>query len=215
MVANLNENPTAIRLRYAATKPLAALLLRLKVRPTQLNLLGLIAGLVAAVVIAQGNFGLALLIFSISALSDGLDGVVARTLGVQSSFGTFFDSVCDRYVDTAVLLSIAWYFWEQTMPLNALLIFTAIVGTTVTSYSRARAESLSLSSRYIGFLNRPERVLLVIVGLAFPVTLGVISWILAIMSNLTAVHRVVFYSLQALGLERTEADTPNPSEKPL
>jgi len=196
-IIHINENPTAIRIRYGLTAPIGVLLVKLHVRPTALNLLGVLTGIISAVLIGQGKLALSAIAFLISGLCDALDGVVARALKVESDFGTFFDAVCDRYVDTAILLGVAWYFMAKAMPLYVFLTFATLVGTVVTSYSRARAESLSLSSRYIGFLNRPERVILLLVSLIFPQTLLAISWLLAVLSNLTAVHRILFYTAEA------------------
>ncbi len=192
-IVNINENPAAIRLRYAATAPIGSFLVWLGVYPTHLNLLGLISGLTAGVLIGTKNLPWAAGLFLVSLLCDGLDGVVARARGLESVFGVFFDSVCDRYVDTAVLLGIAWYFMAHEQPLYVLVTFSTVIGTVATSYARARAESLSLSSRYVGFLNRPERVILLFIGLLIPQTLLVISWLLAVLSNVTAIHRIVFY----------------------
>lgn len=194
---NINENPTAVRARYTATAPLGTFLVKLGIRPTALNFVGLFTGLLSAVWIGRGEFSLAAIAFLFAGLADSLDGVVARALKVESDFGTFLDSVLDRYVDTAVLLGLAWYFMSRDMPLYVLLTFATVVGTVVTSYSRARAQSLALSSRYIGFMNRPERTMLLIVGLFFPSTLLVISWVLAVLSNLTAIHRIIFFSADA------------------
>lgn len=196
-LSHINENPTAVRLRYRATAPIGLVLVSLGVRPTHLNLLGLAFGLLAAYAVGTAHPGVAAATLALSGFCDGLDGVVARRLRVESDFGTFFDSVLDRYVDTAVLLGMAWYFSRQAMELYVLLCFAAVVGTVVTSYARARAESLGLSSRYIGLMNRPERIVLLVVGFAFPPALTAVVWILAILSNATAVHRIVFYSAEA------------------
>ncbi len=197
MLAHINENPKAIQFRNKLSAPLVNFLLIIGLRPTPLNFIGLFAGLLAAFIVATGNFPLAAIVLLVSGLADALDGAVARALKVESDFGIFFDSVCDRYIDTAFLLGLSWYFMNQSASLYVFLTFVIVIGTVVTSYSRARAESLSLSSRYIGFMNRPERVILLLIGVIFPQTLLAICWILAILTNITAIHRIIFYSAEA------------------
>ena len=196
-LAHINENPKVLEFRQKISAPLVSFLIRLRVGPTLLNFVGLFAGLIAAIVVAYGDFPLAALILLFAGLADALDGAVARALKVESDFGVFFDSVIDRYVDTAFLLGLSWYFMNQQLPLYTFLMFITVIGTVVTSYSRARAESLHLSSRYIGFMNRPERIILLLIGVIFPSTLFWVCWILAIFTNITAIHRVAFYSTVA------------------
>jgi CDP-diacylglycerol--glycerol-3-phosphate 3-phosphatidyltransferase len=196
-ITNINENESAIQLKQRVIEPLGAVVLKLGLRPLPLNLLGLLLGLLTAFLIGFGELYFAFFVLLIAGLCDALDGFVARMLNIVSDFGVFFDSVCDRYVDTAILLGFAWYFMNQAKSLYVLLVFFTLVGTVVTSYARARAESLSLSSRYIGFMNRPERVIFLLAGLLFPQILFAIIWFLAITSNLTAIHRVLFYSREA------------------
>lgn len=208
-LAHLNENPKAIQFRDRISAPLVSFLLAIGLRPTPINFIGLFAGLLAAFVVSWGNFSLAAIILLFSGLADMLDGAVARALKVESKFGVFFDSVCDRYVDTAFLLGLSWYFMNQSAPIYVFLTFATVVGTVVTSYSRARAESLSLSSRYIGFMNRPERIILLLIGVVFPQTLPAVFWILAILTNITAIHRIVFYSENARQIARNTHNSVN------
>ena len=169
-------------------------MVKMGIRPTALNFVGLFSGLLSAIWISRGELFLAAFALLIAGLADSLDGVVARTLGSESDFGTFIDSVFDRYVDTAVLLGLAWYFMSRDMPVYVFLAFATVIGTVVTSYSRARAQSLGLSSRYAGPLIGPERMtLLLIVGLLIPSTLLAISWVLAVLSNFTAIRRIIFF----------------------
>ena len=169
-------------------------MVKMGIRPTALNFVGLFAGLLSAMWISRGELFLAAVALFVAGLADSLDGVVARTLKAESDFGTFFDSVLDRYVDTAVLLGLAWYFMSREMPLYVFLTFSTVVGTVVTSYSRARAQSLGLSPRNVGPIIGPERMtLLLIVGLFIPSTLLAISWVLAVLSNFTAIRRIIFF----------------------
>ena len=210
VILNINEHPVVLQLRNRVARPLGRLLVGLGVGPTILNIIGLVTGILAAFLVGSGHFHMAALALLLSGLADVMDGTVARMRGVESAFGAYFDSVCDRYVDTAIFLGVAWYFMQQQAPLYVFLGFLGLVGTVVTSYARARAESLSMASRYVGFMNRPERVLLLLVGFIMPNTLPAIVWILAVLTNLTAAHRVLFYAAQFRAIRSAGMTIPRP-----
>lgn len=202
-LGTINERPNLIRARNALAIPVARFLIRLGFRPTGLNLIGLVLGIIGSALAAFGNFSGALLVLLLSGLADALDGSVARELGIDSQFGAFLDSVLDRYVDSAIFVGIALYYAglnENVMVLGTLL---ALVGASVTSYTAARAGSLGVH-RYIGFLGRPERVILLLLGIAFPSILPAVVWILAFLGNLTAIHRTIFYLLSLRGSQTTD-----------
>lgn len=182
--------------RFLVSLP-ASILIRIGIGPTALNIVGLLSGLSGAgCIIIYGNFGVALWLVLIAGLADALDGAVARGKGIASQFGNFLDSVLDRYVDSALLLSLFWYFAFHGQQLSAFLTLMTILGTTVTSYAKARGEALGVHGRYVGVMNRPERIILLLIGLAFPNSLFVILWVLAIFTNLTAIQRIIFYLVQ-------------------
>jgi phosphatidylglycerophosphate synthase len=194
-IGNINENPRLIRFRSNLTQPLAKVVSKLGISPTTLNLIGLSLGIIAGLLVGSGNFRLASIFFISSLLADVLDGAVARYRNVVSDFGKYFDSICDRYVDMAVLSGIAWYYFQVDKSL-ALLTLISIIGASVSGFAKVHAEALSAPNRYLGFFNRPERVIALVIGLLFPGTLDVVLWIMAILSNVTAIHRFAFYSLE-------------------
>jgi len=196
-LGHINEHKSVIAFRYRLSAPIARFVMKCGISPTQLNVFGLLAGLACGVCVACGLLQVAGVLWLVSALCDALDGFVARARAIESVFGEFFDSVCDRYVDTTVLLGIAWHFMSVNEPFFVLLTFFAVIGVGVTSYSRARAQSLGLEPGYTGFLNRLERVALLMVAFIFPASLHIVTWALAILSNATAVHRVIAYSSAA------------------
>ena len=193
VLGNVNEHRGILAKYHFVVSFPARLLAKLGVGPTFLNFAGLASGLVSAVLIARGDFFAAFILALIAAICDGLDGAVARQLGVASDFGNFVDSVADRYVDLSILLGILWHFAFQNQKTPALLAALALVGTGVTSYAKTRAESLGITGRYVGFMNRPERLLAYLAGLLFPAALPFLLWPLSILTNLTAIHRIVFY----------------------
>jgi CDP-diacylglycerol--glycerol-3-phosphate 3-phosphatidyltransferase len=140
--------------------------------------------------------GLAL---SISGFFDLLDGAVARQYGRVTAYGGFLDSVLDRYTDLAVAFGIFVHFLNQGDPPFAVLTFVAATGVVLVSYIRARAEAASLRCKS-GLLERPERTMLLIIGLCFD---GAFFWlfgvgllktvivVLAVLTHLTAVQRIL------------------------
>jgi CDP-diacylglycerol--glycerol-3-phosphate 3-phosphatidyltransferase len=194
VLGNVNEQRGVVAKYHVVVAIPARLLAKLGVAPTLLNFLGLVCGISGAAFIATGNFPAAFTLGLISALADAFDGAVARQLGVASDLGNFFDSVIDRYVDVAILIGAFWYFAFLDQKLEAALASLALLGTVVSSYAKARGESLGITGRYVGFMNRPERLLIYLVGLLFPRLLPFLLWPLSVLTNVTALHRIIFYT---------------------
>ena len=138
--------------------------------------------------------GLALFI---SGFFDLLDGAVARQYGRVTAYGGFLDSVLDRYTDLAVAFGIFVYFLNQGDSFFAVLTFVAATGIVLVSYVRARAEAASLRCKS-GLLERPERTILLIIGLCFSLLKPVII-LLAILAHLTAIQRILIVRKAARG----------------
>jgi len=121
---------------------------------------------------------------------DALDGALARLTGRQSRFGAFFDSTLDRYSEAVIYGGLLIYYVDQGVRTEPLLVYAAIIGSLMVSYSRARAEGLGLECK-VGIATRLERVLIIAAGLILnQVTLAL--WLVAIFANLTAVQRIVY-----------------------
>ena len=173
---------------------------RLGVSPNQLTLAGLLLQAGVAAIIALGYLSLGGVLLVFSAVFDAFDGTLARMTGRSSRFGAFFDATLDRYAEALVLFGLLVYLTGQ--PDNrteVLLIFAAVVGSLLVSYTRAKAESLRIPCNK-GILTRAERVALLVIGLvlatwqplaALPPVLTIVLWLLAILSNLTAIQRIV------------------------
>jgi phosphatidylglycerophosphate synthase len=137
-------------------------LARIGVRPIHLNVLAFAFGLLCAIFVAQGRLDTGAVLLALSTLADGLDGALACSLRMDSNFGAFVDSVFDRYIDLAILLAVLWYFRYES-PKYLFLAYATIIGTVVTSYSRARGEGLGMNAVPKGLLSRAERMLFVII----------------------------------------------------
>ncbi len=172
---------------------IASLLIWLRFTPMTLTILGLLLGLGGAVLVGLGWFGTAFFILLAALVADATDGAVARAKRSAGEAGAFLDSVLDRYVDIAIFLGLAWYYIKAGDDVLALVAFAGLIGAVVTSYAAARASSLGVS-QYVGPLARLHRAVLMMVGIAFPITLPVVLWLLAILGNWTAINRIRVYS---------------------
>jgi CDP-diacylglycerol--glycerol-3-phosphate 3-phosphatidyltransferase len=121
---------------------------------------------------------------------DMLDGRVARLRGRETKFGAFLDSTMDRYSDMVLFMGLMILYARVDRTPQMVLVWVAAFGSFMTSYARARAESL-IPRCTVGLLERPERIVLLVVG-ALTNRMVAVLWIIAVLSNVTAVQRVVY-----------------------
>jgi CDP-diacylglycerol--glycerol-3-phosphate 3-phosphatidyltransferase len=141
---------------------------------------------------------------------DMVDGRVARATGQVTQFGAFFDSVIDRYSDLALFFGLLVYYARAGRFFYIVLVAVVMTGSVMVSYTRARAESL-IGSCKVGFMERPERIVLVIIGALFN-RMAPVLWVIAVLSNITVVHRILYTYQQTRERDaetlRREAHTP-------
>jgi CDP-diacylglycerol--glycerol-3-phosphate 3-phosphatidyltransferase len=161
-----------------------------KIHPNVLTFIGLVINVYAAVLLASGRFLAAALVIIGAGIFDMVDGRVARATNQVTRFGAFFDSVLDRYSDLALLMGLLVYYGNINRPFYVVL--TAVVMTTsvMISYTRSRAENVVPLCK-VGFLERPERVVLVIIGGLFD-RMAPILWVIAVVGTITVIHRMMF-----------------------
>jgi CDP-diacylglycerol--glycerol-3-phosphate 3-phosphatidyltransferase len=162
---------------------------RLGLRPNTLTFIGLGVNLLAAWAIAVGDWLQGCSLIVLAGFFDILDGAVARNCRQASAFGSFLDSVLDRYSDLSLLVGLLIYYSHHGMILYQILLGAAIMGTALTPYTRARAETL-IPKCNVGVMERPERILLVFLGAAIESIMPIVVWILAIFTNVTVIQRV-------------------------
>ncbi len=176
-------------------EPTARALLRKKITPNQITIIGSIGTIgVSLVFFTRGDFfwgTMALLLFI---FSDLVDGTMARLSGTSSQWGAFLDSTADRVVDAALIGSVTYYLYLEQDPLQTVAWF-ALAGGFLVSYVKARADAAGFRCDG-GFAERPERTIILLVatgfaGLGAPFILAIGIWLLAIASYMTVVHRVV------------------------
>ena len=159
--------------------------------PNQLTLAGLAINLVAGVIYASGHFFIAAVVTLIAALGDLLDGPLARTSGKVTKFGAFLDSTVDRYSDFFLFGGVALFFAKNDESFWFVMTLMVIAGSFVTSYSKARAENL-IENCSAGLFERAERIIVLCLGSLIWPLLTTAIFILAIGTNATAIHRILF-----------------------
>ena len=159
---------------------------------------------------ARGAFFWAGSLILAASIFDMLDGAVARVKKETSTFGAFLDSTLDRYSEGFILFGLLIFF-HRTAPhsTNILLIYAAIVGSFLVSYIRARAEGLGYECK-VGLLERPERIILIVVGLLSG-WVSVMLWLLAVLTHITALQRVVYVWRQSQAANTTPNNSANHS----
>jgi CDP-diacylglycerol--glycerol-3-phosphate 3-phosphatidyltransferase len=171
-------------------EPIAGALGRMGLTPNLLTLIGLVLIFATAIVIALGYTIWGGVLFLLSGLFDALDGTLARLTNRKTRFGAFLDSTCDRYADAAILFGMMIPFLRAGQPTQVILAFAAVVGSVLVSYTRARAEGLGIECK-VGLLTRLERFIIIAVGLLFNWVTPAL-WVLAVLTNFTAIQRIVY-----------------------
>jgi CDP-diacylglycerol--glycerol-3-phosphate 3-phosphatidyltransferase len=161
-----------------------------KIHPNVLTFLGLLINIAAAALLASGRFRAAGLVILGAGLFDMVDGRVARETNQVTRFGGFFDSVIDRYSDLALLIGLLVWYGIINRPFYVVLTAIVMMGSVMVSYTRARAENVIPTCK-VGFMERPERVVLLIIGALFD-RMAPVLWVIAVLSNLTVAHRMIF-----------------------
>ncbi|MEO6922277.1 MAG: CDP-alcohol phosphatidyltransferase family protein, partial [Bryocella sp.] len=175
-----------------------------KISPNTLTFIGLLINVAAAFCFGYARsynhikmFLIAGAIIIGAGLFDMVDGRVARATNQVSVFGAFFDSVLDRYSDVAIFFGLLVYYARVDRYFYVFLAAFVMTACLMVSYTRARAEGL-IGQCKVGFMERPERIVLVILGALFERwgTMAPALWILAVMATLTVIHRIRYTYLE-------------------
>lgn len=168
-----------------------------RINPNFLTFLGLVVNTIAAILFGYANaesqsrlFRYAGLVIIGSGFFDLVDGQVARATNRVTRFGGFFDSVIDRYSDASQFFGLLIFYARGDRFFYVALCAYVMISAIMVSYSRARAESIIGTCR-VGFMERPERLVLVIIGALFNVMAPVL-WLIAVLSTITVIHRIEY-----------------------
>jgi len=173
-----------------AVQPLALFLARAGIQANWLTYTGFVLNLGVATLVIEGWLSLAGVVFLLVNALDFLDGAVARAAGTAGRYGAFLDSVLDRYSEAVVFVGLLIWFARlgDTPALTATAL--ALIGSFMVSYCRARAEGLGLDCE-VGLLQRPERIVILGIGMIAPdYLLTPVLILLAVLTNLTAAQRM-------------------------
>ncbi|MGD0362467.1 MAG: CDP-alcohol phosphatidyltransferase family protein [Bryobacteraceae bacterium] len=173
-----------------------------RIHPNVLTFLGLVINIVAAYLFAAGSFRWAGAVVIGAGLFDMVDGRVARETNRVTRFGGFFDSVLDRYSDLALLMGLLVYYASIDRFFYVVLTAIVMTASVMVSYTRARSEN-TIPKCKVGFLERPERVVLLIIGALFD-RMAPVLWVIAVLGNLTVIHRMIYTWQETRRLEEAQ-----------
>src|SRR5438132_9134625 len=182
----------------ACMYPLRAIInlcVALKIHPNTLTLVGYLINVAAAWALGYGQFILAFVIMLVANIFDFIDGKVAHLTNTQSEFGAFWDSTLDRFSDLALLTGLIFLYSKLGRSDYVMVAALTLIFSIMTSYARARAESLVKKCK-VGFMERPERIVLFMIG-AFTNRMAAVLWVILVLSILAVANRI-YYTYLAL-----------------
>jgi CDP-diacylglycerol---glycerol-3-phosphate 3-phosphatidyltransferase len=162
----------------------------LRIHPNTLTFIGVLINVAAAWALGLGRFVMAGVIMVVANIFDYIDGKVAVELNEVSAFGGFWDSVIDRFSDLSLFIGLIFLY--STLHRTDYVIVTALamMFAIMTSYTRARAESLIKKCK-VGFMERPERIVLFMIG-AFTNRMAAVLWVILVLSVFTVADRIIY-----------------------
>ena len=178
---------------HIAMFPLRAIIaacVALRIHPNILTFVGVLINVAAAWALGQAHFITAGVIMIVANIFDFIDGKVARELHAETKFGGFWDSVIDRFSDIALFLGLIYLYSTLGRTDYVMITAIAMMFAIMTSYTRARAESLIAKCK-VGFMERPERIVLFMIG-AFTNRMGAVMWVIGVLSIFTVADRIIY-----------------------
>ena len=171
--------------------PLRAIIaasIALRIHPNTLTLIGVLINVAAAWALGRDHFLLAGIIMIVANIFDFIDGKVAHLTNTVSRFGAFWDSTLDRFSDIALFLGLIYLYSDLRRTDYVMVAALAMMFSIMTSYARARAESL-IEKCKVGFMERPERIVLFMIG-AFTDRMAGVLWVILVLAIITVSNRI-------------------------
>jgi len=162
---------------------------RLRIHPNTLTFIGVLINVAAAWALALGKFVTAGVIMVIANIFDFIDGKVAHESQAVSAFGGFWDSVIDRFSDISLFIGLIYLYSDLRRTDYVMVTALAMMFAIMTSYTRARAESIIKKCK-VGFMERPERIVLFMIG-AFTNRMAAVMWVILVLSIFTVADRII------------------------
>ena len=176
-------------------RAIISLCVALRIHPNVLTLVGVIINVGAAWALGMRRFTLAGFVMIVANIFDFIDGKVAHELHLESRFGAFWDSTLDRFSDLALFTGLIYLYSTLDRTDYVMIASITLIFTIMTSYARARAECL-IEKCKVGFMERPERIVLFMIG-AFSNRFAGVLWVILALSVLTVANRI-YYTYLAL-----------------
>jgi CDP-diacylglycerol---glycerol-3-phosphate 3-phosphatidyltransferase len=170
-------------------RAIIALCVALRIHPNVLTFVGVLINAWAAYKLARGHFISAGIIMIVANIFDFIDGKVALEAGEVSKFGGFWDSVIDRFSDIGLFIGLIYLYSSLGRTDYVMVASFAMMFALMTSYTRARAESLIARCK-VGFMERPERIVLFMIG-AFTNRMAAVLWVILVLSIFSVADRVI------------------------
>src|SRR5918999_1916733 len=172
----------------------------LRIHPNILTFIGVLINVAAACALGLGRFVTAGVIMVVANIFDFIDGKVARELKAVSKFGGFWDSVIDRFSDISLFIGLIFLYSQRGRTDYVMVTALAMMFAIMTSYTRARAESLIPQCK-VGFMERPERIVLFMIG-AFTNRMAAVMWVILVLSIFTVADRIILTYRELRNAER-------------
>jgi CDP-diacylglycerol--glycerol-3-phosphate 3-phosphatidyltransferase len=170
-------------------------LLATPITPNTITTIGLLFAVLVAWLVGSGYLLAGGLVLAVSSITDIADGALARVRNAATDYGAFYDSLLDRIGEAVIGLGIIVYYINHGHAMEGtVLTYLGITGALMVSYARARAEGLGIECK-VGFMARPERIVVTCVGLVLapPLGLWVLTaclWVLAVTTSFTTAQRL-------------------------
>jgi CDP-diacylglycerol---glycerol-3-phosphate 3-phosphatidyltransferase len=177
------------RICWLPLRAIIAACVALRIHPNVLTFVGVLINIAAAVALGLGRFVLAGFIMIVANIFDFIDGKVATELDAVSAFGGFWDSVIDRFSDISLFIGLIFLYSRHGRTDYVMVAALAMMFAVMTSYTRARAESLIRKCK-VGFMERPERIVLFMIG-AFTNRMAAVLWVILVLSLFTVANRII------------------------
>jgi CDP-diacylglycerol--glycerol-3-phosphate 3-phosphatidyltransferase len=191
---------------YFPLKAIIAACVKLGISPNVLTFVGVVINITAAILLGVGMFWTAGFVMLVANIFDFIDGKVARARNRESLFGGFWDSVMDRFSDITLFIGLIHLYAEKVRPDYVIITALAMMFSVMTSYTRARAESI-IEKCKVGFMERPERIVLFMIG-AFTNRMGAVLWVILILSIVTVADRIYYTWRVTHGVQEGKKSLP-------
>ncbi len=176
----------------------------LRIHPNYLTLTGVLVNVVAAYALGVDSFKIAGVLMIVANIFDYIDGKVARELNAETPFGGFWDSVMDRFSDITLFIGLIYLYSHAGRADYVIICALAMMFSIMTSYTRARAESIIPKCK-VGFMERPERIVLFMIG-AFTNRMAGVLWVILVLSIVTVAARIYYTWRESEHRRRPEQD---------